>query len=218
MKNNRIIAGKQTSSTLASVLFLAFCVTGILLSVRIYGDHNAVRVLTSGRAQAEASPQVSDHQRATISPERLVARAMQLQADDGETLARAKSMVEAALDKNPDQPFAWALLAYFDSRSDSGLGETGLEALRESYDRCLVCNRELIHWRLEFILANWPKVSEDIRQSAFESADFLRWWYLEYDYLAELRTNAQEAGIPFAAYQRQIKTPVRPNELPLAED
>ena len=204
--------------TLASSLFVAFCALGLFLSLRLFGDFSAVARLQTQPAGAAQAQQVSGRTFQAASPDRLVAYAMQLPVEDGESLEEATALVENALQKNPDMPFAWALLAYFDSRSENGLGERGLEALRESYSRCLVCNRELIHWRLEFVLANWPKVTEDIRMSAFESADFLRWWYLEYEYLADLRTAAQGAGIPFAAYQRKINTPVRPNELPLAED
>ena len=218
MINRKLIQGRITPSTLASALFLLFCAAGLLLSVRLYGEYGTVSQLRSGTASALTAQPSSGSTATAGSPERLIAQAVRIAGSETGDLDRATAFVEAALDKNPDQPYAWALLAYLDARSESGLGEVGLNALRRSYALCLVCNRDLIHWRLEFILANWPRVSEDIRLSAFESADFLRWWYLEYDYLARLRQTAHEAGIPFAAYQRKINTPVRPNELPRQEN
>lgn len=124
------------------------------------------------------------------------------------------ALLERALEADPNHPNVWSLLAFLRARRSNEFTESAAAALREANQRCTLCNRAELQWRLTFTLKNWDQMPEDLRMSAFVGADFLRWWYLEYDYLGQVRESAKVMGIPFDAYRRKVGTPVRPNEIP----
>ncbi len=127
-------------------------------------------------------------------------------------------LIEAALKKDPEDAFAWANYSYLKTRISGQLDNQAAEALRTSIRLCRLCDRTLIKWRLEYVLASWNDVPEDIRLAVFEGADVLRWWHLDYEYLRTLRLKAEAANIPFLTYQRRVGTKIRPQEIGLRAD
>lgn len=130
--------------------------------------------------------------------------------NDRESIA----LLERALAVDPHHPDAWSLLAFLRAREASEFTDLAASALRESNERCSLCNRAELKWRLTFTLRHWDQVPEDLRISAFIGADFLRWWYLESEFLRQVGRSAIEMEIPFGDYRRMVRTPVRPNEIP----
>ena len=197
-------------SGIAKAGLVTFCVGGLVLAWQDFNDQAQVRAVDAG-----ATPLIDRLSDAEVSsPDILksLARHSILHGEDPIDVAISK--LRRSLEINPDQPDAHALLAYALALDAGRATEAVNIDLRESFRQCLFCDEELTKWRLEFVLAYWPGIDEGNRLSAFEGADFLRWWHLQYDYLAELRERSEARGIPFAEYQRKISTPVRPNEVP----
>ncbi len=111
---------------------------------------------------------------------------------------------------DPSRAFAWAQLAYLETRRASGkVNEASLAALTRSMDACPLCDDALIGWRLNFVLTNWEAMPEALRRRAFEQADALRWIGPNAEFLAEMRIKARQHGIPFDAYRAAVNTPAR---------
>lgn len=111
---------------------------------------------------------------------------------------------------DPSRAFAWAMLAYLETRQMGGkVNDVALGALTKSMDACPLCDQDLIRWRFNFVLTNWASMPEAIRSRAFEQADLLRWIGPNEEFLAEMRYKAGLNGIPFDAYRAQVKTPAR---------
>jgi len=115
-----------------------------------------------------------------------------------------------ATELDPSRAFAWAQLAYLETRRASGkVNEASLAALTRSMDACPLCDDALIGWRLNFVLTNWNTMPETLRKRAFEQADVLRWIGPNAEFLAEMRIKARQNGIPFDAYRAAVNTPAR---------
>jgi len=126
--------------------------------------------------------------------------------DEGAAYVAAKRVVEL----DPSRGFAWATLAYLDTRNAGGeVNEAALESLTRSMDVCPLCDQSLIRWRFNFVLAHWDYVPEGLRKRAFEQADILRWTGDNAEFLAEMRFKARLEGIPFDAYRAAVDTPAR---------
>jgi len=166
--------------------------------------------LTKDQMAAEADKMVES---AAGTPDQKISLAEALIQSDPSKDAVALYLLRSALEDDPKRPFALALIAFSQSRLAETFTPDAEAALRESIAICPFCNRDLLKWRLEYVLANWIDVPDDLRLQVFEGADFLRWWHLEYDYLKRTRNLAEAEGIPFAFYQKRIDTPVRPNEI-----
>ena len=207
----------NTQKAAISILFVVFCGIGGLLSLRLYCDVATVDSMKSGIDSGEFVNRARELVDADAAPAILLTAAQGLDLSAPESVELAKSLTAVAARKAPARPLTWAFMAYLEAYPMGKLGEAGTSAIRRSFEVCGYCDEDLIKWRLEFVLSHWADIDEDLKLSAFESADFLRWWHLEYDYLDALRASAEEAGIPFSEYQRKIRTPVRPNELPAAE-
>lgn len=111
---------------------------------------------------------------------------------------------------DPSRAFAWATLAYLETRQMRGkVNNVALDALTKSMDACPLCDQDLIRWRFNYVLTNWAGMPEAIRNRAFEHADLLRWVGPNEEFLAEMRYKAGLNGIPFDAYRAQVKTPAR---------
>lgn len=111
---------------------------------------------------------------------------------------------------DPSRAFAWATLAYLETRQTGGkVNAVALDALTKSMDACPLCDQDLIRWRFNYVLANWAGMPETIRTRAFEQADLLRWIGPNEEFLAEMRYKAGLNGIPFDAYRSQVQTPAR---------
>lgn len=115
-----------------------------------------------------------------------------------------------ATELDDTRAFAWAQLAYLETRRASGkVNEASLNALTRSMDACPLCSEELISWRFNFVLTNWNSIPDPIRRRAFEQADMLRWVGQNSEFLAEMRIKARKSGIPFDAYRAAVNTPAR---------
>ena len=125
-------------------------------------------------------------------------------SDEGAAYVAAKRVVEL----DPSRGFAWATLAYLDTRNAGGeVNEAALANLARSMDVCPLCDPALIRWRFNFVLAHWDYVPEALRKRAFEHADLLRWIGDNSEFLAEMRFKARLENIPFDAYRAAVDTP-----------
>lgn len=126
------------------------------------------------------------------------------------TVDEASAFVAArrATQLDPSRAFAWAILAYLETRQQKGkVNGVALDALTKSMDACPLCDQDLIRWRFNYVLTNWDAMPEAIRARAFEHADLLRWIGPNAEFLAEMRYKAGLNGIPFDTYRAQVKTP-----------
>lgn len=142
-----------------------------------------------------------------------ISTATQLSASRSDQDALAIKLLEAALKEDPAHPRAWTLLSFLRTREAGEFTPAAETALQKSNELCGFCERDLLRWRLTYTLQHWADADETTRMAAFRGADFLRWWYLEYDFLNQVRANAIERGIPFDQYRRDVNSPVRPNEV-----
>ncbi|MDP3737865.1 MAG: hypothetical protein Q8R02_10770 [Hyphomonadaceae bacterium] len=123
-----------------------------------------------------------------------------------------ESSLEAARQSvatDPSRASAWAKLAYLEYVKAGKVTPAALGALSKSMEACPFCDRALIRWRFNFVLANWAAMPEALRLRAFEQADVLRWTGENTEFLAEMKTTAVQAGIPFGALQSAVNTPWR---------
>ncbi len=130
---------------------------------------------------------------------------------------RALLAARRAVEKDPGRPYAWATIAFLESR-DGKATPAAFEALEKSMDACPVCSAELIRWRLNFVLTNWSTAPEALRRKAFEHADLLRWSGDSGEFLAEMRIKAIQADVPFDEYRAAVNTPVRSWDIGPAPD
>ncbi|RYD97571.1 MAG: hypothetical protein EOP61_16515 [Sphingomonadales bacterium] len=115
-----------------------------------------------------------------------------------------------ATELDASRAFAWAQLAYLETRRASGkVNEASLNALTRSMDACPLCSQELVAWRFNFVLTNWYHIPDPLRRRAFEQADMLRWVGQNAEFLAEMRLKARKDGIPFDIYREAVNTPAR---------
>lgn len=198
-------------SALVTICLVAVCLPGVALAAISLRDSMQVDAIEAGKIATVE--RLADQDVASPDVLKAIARHSILQGD--EPIQYAIDRLEGSLERNPLQADAMALLAYAHALEAGKADSATNQALRESFSLCLLCDEDLTRWRLEFVLAYWPGIDEDNRMSAFEGADFLRWWHLEYAYIDQLRDHAEARGTPFSEYQRKVATPVRPNEVPL---
>lgn len=179
------------------------CVQGLYLESR------AESLSTSRLSIADGQKLLSSG----ASPKVLLAGAEALDLDEPGAAALAVSLTRASLTQQPKQPFAWAELAYFQTRLKGGVDETALYAFQRSIAQCGYCDRDLLRWRLLFTIDNWNALPERERLDAFRGAEFLRWWHIDGAFLAEARERATARGIDFRDYQRRVVSDVRSHEV-----
>lgn len=123
----------------------------------------------------------------------------------------ALAAARRAVSLDPSRAQAWARIAYLEYFEAHKVTPAAAEALGKSIQACRLCDQELVRWRFNFVLANWSAVPEPLRQQVFESADMLRWAGepADADFLAEMRTKAKAAGIPYDQYRAAVATPVK---------
>lgn len=167
----------------------------------------AMLVRADNAAVADALAQDWPHSASAAKLETLSELSLQLPTPD---TGSAYAAAQRATQIDPSRPFAWANLAWLESKRASGrVNQASLDALTKSMDACPLCSEDLIRWRFNFVLANWREMPEGIRRRAFEQADLLRWIGPNAEFLADMRTRARQAGIPFDAYRAAVNTPVR---------
>lgn len=141
-------------------------------------------------------------------------------AGRGQLFDQARDMSRQGVSKYPANAFGWAHLAYLELQLVSKDGDVSpaMDALAASFEACPFCHRDLLRWRLSFVLSNWEQTPEPLRRAAFDGADFLRWWYLDVEYLSAAREQAVGDGVPFDVYRSEVKTSVRPWEVALPDE
>jgi hypothetical protein len=100
---------------------------------------------------------------------RELAAARALQSDPPD-LDLAEKRTWEALARSPARAEAWARLAFIDAMRHGALSSEGLSALALSYEVEPFGPEALRHWRVEFILARWSEVGDDLRQAALREA------------------------------------------------
>lgn len=201
---------RPPARTTTALLLISICIAGYAAYSEIRVQQKVALIQKDGLSRAQAERMMEQ----TSAPDILLAAADALMPEDAVNAALSARLVEQALSGNAQQPFAWARLAYFDTLKDGRLTPSAIEAFRTSIEQCGYCDRELLRWRLLFVLQHWDEMPEDIRLTVFQGADFLRWWHLDHKFLRQTSQVAEAASIPFKTYQRQVGTPVRPHELP----
>ncbi len=167
----------------------------------------AMLVRADDAAVADALAQDWPHSASAAKLETLSELSLQLPTPD---TGSAYAAAQRATQIDPSRAFAWANLAWLESKRASGrVNQATLDALTKSMDACPLCSEDLIRWRFNFVLANWQYVPEAMRRRAFEQADLLRWIGPNAEFLADMRARARQAGIPFDAYRASVNTPVR---------
>ncbi|GAB5455369.1 MAG: hypothetical protein Hens2KO_15980 [Henriciella sp.] len=191
----------------------------VLSSLVLYSSYgtllslNRVKALESGSLNAANHAQSLKDNTTVHHPQEWIATATQLTADSSEQDGLSIELLQRALASSPHHPHAWALLSFLQARHAKAFDDQAESSLQKSFAYCPYCDRALLRWRFTFALQHWEKSNEETRMAAFSGADFLRWWYLDYEFLSTVRDAALLERIPFDEYRRRVNTPVRPNEL-----
>lgn len=165
----------------------------------LQGDESATAATLAQELPANASADYYE----TLSELAMDARP----ADPG--IARAAAERAVAID--PSRAQVWARIAWLDYLDTHTVTPEAVDALNRSIEACPLCDADLVRWRFNFVLANWASVPETLRHKVFEGADLLRWAGepSDADFLAEMRTKATAAGIPYDQYRAAVATPVK---------
>lgn len=203
---------------ISSALIVAALAVGVWLAWSQSQSMKRISQLQQGALDPVAHAQsLLATQRADKSAEWVeTASAIADQSADHDALAI--QLLKAALAENPYFPRGWALLAFLHTRDAGSFTAEAERALERSIEVCPLCSKELLRWRLTFVLEHWTNVSEDTRVAAFVGADLLRWWHLDYEYLSRVRTEALGRGIAFDTYRKKVNSPVRTNEIGVRTD
>lgn len=172
-------------------------------------ENRATTFSETGIAKSQA-----EHLLTTDTPPQVLhagAEALDLSQDGAAALA--VRMTRAGLALQPEQPFAWASLAYFQTQLTGHADALAIDALRRSVQQCGYCDRDLLRWRLNFAIEHWSSIPRDLRLDIFRGAEFLRWWHIDGAFLAEAREKAEARGIDFRAWQHEVVSHVRPHEI-----
>lgn len=207
----------QSSRTTTQIAVAAAVFVGglglLALTVREWMVLNQERSVS---AATQTSPEViADilNEDTNASPEYLIRLAEELVAKGPENDETARALLTRALEIDEGRPFAWTLLAFVETRRTGRFNEDAKQAFDRSLEVCPYCEKDLLRWRLEFIISHWDDVSAETRDRVFRGADFLRWWYMDHEFLQTQKERAAARGIPFVAYQRAVNSKVRPEEI-----
>jgi hypothetical protein len=197
---------------LGGLIFLGFLVL-LALSVRQWMVlSEEARAHRSNLDAVSLAENILENDR-QASPETLVSLAERLVSLGPQQDGRAATLLDRALEVDSGRPYAWTLLAYIETRRSGSFSPRAREAFARSLEVCPLCERDLLRWRLEFIITHWDEVPASIRADVFKGADFLRWWHLDAAFLQTQKERAAARGIPFSDYQRAVNSPVRPHEI-----
>ena len=201
---NSLLAGR-------AMLWTAVLLIGAATLIPISGF--AARELQTW-SLVHADDQTVRNELSTVWPDRPSAAWLETLAELGlqiepQETEQAMQAAARATGKDPSRAGAWALQAYLETNKAKQVNAKALDALSKSMAACPLCSEDLIRWRLNFVLANWTAIPDDMRRKAFEQADILRWMGDNGEFLAEMRIKAGQAGIPFDEYRSAVNTPVR---------
>lgn len=203
------------------VSYLIALITAVALIVPTWSSLQTVRsfqreaAVESGKLDPMAHALSLAGRNQVSHPGEWVATARAIDDNTSAQNETAIALLRAALAEDERDPGAWAHLSFLLTRQAGSFSEEAQAALRKSVELCPYCETSLLKWRFTFVLSNWDNVPEDLRMAAFSGADLLRWWHLEYDFLADVRTEALALGIPYDEYRTRIDTPMRKNEIGL---
>lgn len=208
----------QKSFNLKSLAFTGLIIISaiaglIFVSLSVLESRSANFVRTADNNQAQAFIQRAKSNLSNHSPDYLIALAERSMTLDQTTAPDAEILLLSALSKDPQRPFAWALLSFARAVQNNGLNEEAIDALNQSLEYCKLCDPNLIRWRADYMIGFWTSIPHETRLEIFEGVDLLRWWHLDQAFITDLRSRALTAGIGFDAYLRAVDTPVRPEEI-----
>jgi hypothetical protein len=190
---------------------LALLIAGVIVSVVSFRDElTAASIARDGITAASARDLIEDGRPAAL----LFAAADRMDAGDHSGRELGMQLLKAGLEQSPHNADALARLSYLQSLDAGRFSRDAAESLNLSIKQCGYCSKDLLRWRLQYVLLYWQDVPEQIRRSVFQGADFLRWWHSDHEFLADARRYAQSELIPFNQYQRAVGSQVRPHELP----
>jgi len=195
------------------VIVLSALAGVLIVSLSIFETREIETIRLADRQQTDLFIRKAKSNLNRHSPEHLIVLAERAMELDQGTAADAEVLLMSALSKDPERPFAWALLSYSRAVQNNGLNDGAIAALEQSLDYCKLCNPSLIRWRADYMIGFWTSVPHETRLEIFEGVDLLRWWHLDQAYLNDLRNRALTAGIGYDAYLRAVDTPVRPEEI-----
>lgn len=190
-------------------LFLFFAI----LAVSAQSEQFRIEQIRAGEVNAVDRAKQIRLSETPHSPEELIALVERVSADPDQDPAISMDLLRRALAINPRLPEVHAKLAHLETEQAGRPTEAAIEHLEASFWDCPYCDRDLLRWRLAFVVMYWQDMPEEVRLQAFAGADVLRWWYLDYAFLEQIGKEALAKGIAFNAYQRKIYTPVRPSEI-----
>ena len=194
---------RQLAILIATAVTAALCIQGLIVEQKS-------RKLTQTRISIDQAEAVlaSD-----AGPKVMLSAAEALELTSPEAARVAISLPRASLSQQPKQPFAWAELAYYQSRLKGRVDDAALRAFQTSIDQCGYCDQDMLRWRLGFALDHWDDMPEEVRLDVFRGAEFLRWWHMDGAFLAEARERADALGIDFREYQHKVVSDIRPHEI-----
>lgn len=194
---------KQIGLIMATAVTAALCIQGLIL------NHESRKLTQSRISLSQAETLLTSG----AGPQVMLSAAEALELTSPEAARLAISLTHASLSQQPQQPYAWAELAYYQSRLQGHVDRTALSAFQTSIDQCGYCDQDLLRWRLGFALDHWEDMPEEVRLDVFRGAEFLRWWHMDGAFLAEARERATALGIDFRDYQRKVVSDIRPHEI-----
>ncbi|MEO0550341.1 MAG: hypothetical protein AAFZ91_10495 [Pseudomonadota bacterium] len=195
------------------LVFMGFFICMAIFALDIRSDEQRIERIQNGQVDAMSLADTMLGSGEATSPRELIALAEQISQETGAKDARANGLLSRALEIEPRLPSAHAQLTYLQTKQAGRPTESAIEHLEASFWDCPYCNQDLLRWRLAYVIMHWRDIPEEVRLQAFAGADVLRWWYLDYEFLDQIRKEAISKGIAFNAYQRKIYTPVRPSEI-----
>ena len=203
-----MISAAASAALIAAALIAGLGLTGLALR-----DHHRQSAIEAGRIEPLAHAKSLLSGERSAPPTHFIRLAERLVAYGDAHDDLAASLLREGLSRRPSDGEAWALLAYVETRRAGRFNLAAQDALKQSVAACPYCDRDLLRWRLEFVLRHWEETPRGLRMAAFSGADVLRWWHLDSAWLLEMRTAAMRRGIDFDGYRRAIDTPVRPQEV-----
>ncbi|MEQ9316480.1 MAG: hypothetical protein RLN72_11565 [Henriciella sp.] len=193
---------------------MLICLFGTMLATNTLLDAKALRDVSEAEPGTDFTKPISKFETPALQTER-ARRSLQLRESPPEFEI---DLLRTSLDSDPWQPGAQALLAFALISEDQDAPTKFNQALARSFELCLLCDEDLVKWRIDLVIAFWDRTDEANRKAAFEGVDFARWWYLDGEYLEALERRAARRNIPYAAYRSAVDTPIRPEEIRPAEE
>ncbi len=201
-------AGDPPANRRSTLTALAMTTAWLLTVPTLAATALTIGSATSTQARAEALTRYTDTEveellsRGSVSiqwsapmHEYLAERAVRLPSPDAYS---ARVHIVQALHKDSDRPYAWAHLAYLESRRAGRTTQDTINALRQSIRACPSCDANLAIWRAEFILADWWRMPADLQKAASDELNDRLLQPEHAERAAAIRSRALALGIDIA--------------------